>query len=118
MERIDGKKLTASYRVTERQTEQLLEPATCARLAELMRNNVVSVYGVWNFPDLYVCAKSGTAEIGGGVTPHATFAGFIQDPEYPLAFIVVVENAGAGSDVCAGIAGRVLSECVSVLDSE
>ncbi len=116
MEQVDSRKMTSDYHASRSMTEQLLQPQTCERLAEMMRNNVVSVYGAGNFPDLYVCAKSGTAEVGGDLTPHATFAGFVQEEAYPLAFIVVVENAGSGSSVCASIAGAVLRECVSVLD--
>ncbi len=118
MAEVDSRKLTSSYRASTRRTEQLLEPETCERLAEMMRNNVVSVYGAGNFPDLEVCAKSGTAEVGEGLTPHATFAGFVRDDRYPLAFIVVAENAGSGSAVCASIAGTVLKTCVQVLDAE
>lgn len=118
MEKVSSKKLTASYHAVKKMTGQLLEPETCKRLAELMRNNVQTVYGAGNFPDLYVCAKSGTAEVGGDLTPHATFAGFVKDTKYPLAFIVVVENAGSGSSVCASIAGTVLGQCVSVIEEE
>lgn len=118
MERVDAKKLTASYRVSPRRTGRLLDEDTCRTLTEMMRNNVVSVYGTAPFPDLKVCAKSGTAEVGGGLLPHATFAGFIADADYPLAFIVVVENAGSGSEVCDSIAGTVLRRCVEVMDRE
>ena len=68
------------------------------------------------FPDLYVCAKSGTAEVGPDEIPNATFAGFIQSNEYPLAFIVIVENGGSGSAVAAPIAGDVLRACVEAMD--
>ena len=118
MEEVESKKITSSYHASKKTTPQLLEPETCEKLAEMMRNNVVNVYGAGNFPDLYVCAKSGTAEVGGDLTPHATFAGFVQETDYPLAFIVVVENAGSGSAVCASIAGSVLQACVSVMDAE
>lgn len=118
MERVDAKKLTASYHASTRSTGRLLEKETCRVLTGMMRNNVVSAYGTAPFPDLEVCAKSGTAELGGGILPHATFAGFIADEDYPLAFIVVVENAGSGSEVCASIAGTVLHRCVDVLDGE
>lgn len=118
MERVDAKKLTASYHASPRRTGRLLDRETCQALTAMMRNNVVSTYGTAPFPDLPVCAKSGTAEVGGGFLPHATFAGFIADADYPLAFIVVVENAGSGSEVCASIAGTVLQHCVNVLDSE
>ncbi len=116
MERVDSRKLTASYRAGAKRTGRLLSASACDTLAGWMRNNVVETYGAWNFPDLYVCAKSGTAEVGGDL-PHATFAGFIQDPDYPLAFIVVVENAGSGSQVCASIAGAVLQSCIDALNA-
>lgn len=93
-------------------TEQLIDPVVTDTVADMMRNNVVSMYGAWQFPDLYVCAKSGTAEIGPNDTPHATFSGFIRDDKYPLAFIVIVEHGGSGSATCAPIAGQVLQACV------
>jgi len=98
--------------------DRVLEQSACDRLAELMRGNVVNMYGQWQFPDLYVCAKSGTAELGPLETPHATFSGFIRDDNYPLAFIVVVENGGSGSATCAPIAGQVLKACVAALSGE
>ena len=96
----------------------MLDAVTCDAVADMMRNNVISMYGQWQFPDLYVCAKSGTAELGPLETPHATFSGFIRDDNYPLAFIVVVENGGSGSATCAPIAGQVLKACVAALSGE
>ena len=104
-----------SHKASTEMLSRVLEQSTTQKLTEMMRNNVVSVYGTDNFPDLYVCAKSGTAEVGDGETPHATFAGFIQDDQYPLAFIVVVEHGGSGSGVAGPIAGQVLSACVEAL---
>jgi peptidoglycan glycosyltransferase len=74
-------------------------------------------YGAGNFPGLTVCAKSGTSELGGGKTPNAMFSGFVADEEYPLAFIVVVENGGYGSAACVPILSKVLAECRTVLDT-
>ena len=98
--------------------DRVIEQGTADKLTEMMRNNVVSIYGAGYFPDLYVCAKSGTAEVGEGQTPNATFAGFIQSNEYPLAFIVIVENGGSGSAVAGPIAGQVLYACVAAMDEE
>ena len=95
--------------------DKTLDSAACDVLADMMRNNVVNMYGQWQVPDLYVCAKSGTAELGPTETPHATFSGFIRDEQYPLAFIVVVEHGGSGSATCAPIAGQVLKACVEAL---
>lgn len=108
--------LGKGYAAKTQMLDRVLETSACEQLAELMRNNVVAMYGQWQFPDLRVCAKSGTAELGPDDTPHATFAGFIQDDHYPLAFIVIVEHGGSGSATCAPIAGQVLKACVAAMD--
>ena len=82
----------------------------------MMHDNVVNSYGTGLFPDVRVCAKSGTAEIREGAAPNAMFAGFVQDDRYPLAFIVVVEEGGYGSQTAAPIAGQVLSVCIEDLN--
>lgn len=110
--------VTGTYHAKTKTRSVGLSEETCRIVTEYMRNNVVTMYGQWQFPDLYVCAKSGTAEVGPDETPHATFAGFIQDANYPLAFIVVVENGGSGSATCAPIAGQVLRACCEVMDAE
>ena len=69
--------------------------------------------GQAQFGDLAVCAKSGTAEVGGGQEPHAWFAGFIDDPEHPLAFLVLVENGGGGARVAGSIAAQVLAQATA-----
>ena len=106
------------HKASEASLGTVIKEETAIKLTEMMRNNVVSVYGTGGFPDLYVCAKSGTAEVGSGLEPHATFAGFIQSNEYPLAFIVIVENGGSGSGVAGPIAGQVLNACVAAMDEE
>ena len=83
----------------------------------MMRYNVTEMYSAVNLPNVEVCAKSGTAEVGSDANT-ATFAGFINDSSYPLAFIVVVEGGGAGSSTCAPIAAAVLQAAMNVLDSE
>jgi len=42
----------------------------------------------------------------------------VADEEYPLAFIVVVENGGYGSGTCVPILSKVLAACKEVLASE
>lgn len=87
--------------------------STCETLQELMRNNVLETYKQRNFGELNICAKSGTAEVGGGKTPHSWFAGFLDDAQSPLAFIVLVENGGSGSKVAGSIAAKVLLQAVN-----
>ena len=47
---------------------------------------------------------------------NALFAGFVADEEYPLAFIVVVENGGYGSSTCVPILSKVLAACKAEMD--
>lgn len=105
-----------SYRARTKSFKLQISGETANTLADFMQNNVETIYGAGHFPGLTVCAKSGTAEVGEGQTPHATFAGFVRDAEYPLAFVIVVENGGSGSGTCTAIAGNVLSVCVQSMD--
>lgn len=107
-----------TYTAQTAYTEQLINPETAQKLQRMMRNNVENYYGDENFPDLTVCAKSGTAEVGGDKTPNAMFTGFVADEEYPLAFIVVVENGGFGRQTCVPILSEVLAACKAVMDGE
>ena len=95
------------------QTQQLgrvLSRQTCEVLRKMMRNNVENYYGDEYFQGFTVCAKSGTAEVGGDKKPNAMFAGFIDDESCPLAFVVAVEDAGFGREVCIPILSRILVE--------
>ena len=38
------------------------------------------------------------------------------DEDYPLAFVVFVENGGSGSDTCVPILSKVLPACMEALD--
>ena len=107
-----------AYAAETARTEQLMSEETASTLRSYMRNNVQSVYGAGNFPGLTVCAKSGTSQLGGDEVANAMFAGFVADEEYPLAFIVVVENGGSGSSTCVPILSKVLAACKAVLDAE
>ena len=92
---------------------KMLSSDTADQLEEMMHNNVVNNYGEGNYPGLDLGAKSGTAEVGGSAEPNAWFAGFIRNPDYPLAFIVLVENGGSGSKVAGRVANSVLQAIVN-----
>ena len=117
MKKVDGGLMTG-YKAKTKMLDWAAEPAAAERLSEMMHAAVVNRYGAGYFPDLYVCAKSGTAEVAPDATPHATFAGFVKDEDYPLAFIVIIEHGGSGSAACTPIAGQVLQACVDVMKEE
>ena len=105
-----------TYSADTTKGEKLMSADTAKTLQEYMRNNVEAIYGADNFPGLTVCAKSGTAELGGDQKSNAMFSGFVMDEEYPLAFIVAVENGGYGSHVCVPIIAPVLQACKDLMD--
>ena len=107
-----------SYQAQTKETGRIMSEETAKLLQEYMRNNVVNNYGADNFPGLTVCAKTGTGEVDGDKKSNAMFAGFVADEEYPLAFIVAVENGGYGKKVCIPIIQKVLETCKEVLNSQ
>ena len=111
-----GGKTTYTAQVTP--MERIMSEEIAKALTELMRNNVIGHYGDENFGGLSVCAKSGTGEVGGGKKPNAMFTGFVTDEEYPLAFIVCVEEGGYGRTTCIPIIAPVLQQCKAVLDNQ
>lgn len=103
--------IPTSWQRTE-ETDTLVQGGTASQVKEMMKNNVVQTYGTDRFRGLDIGAKSGTAEVGGDKRPNAWFAGFLDDPEHPYAFIVLVENGGGGASVAGEIAATVLQACV------
>ena len=103
-----------TYRSGVETRDRIMTQKTAQKLQTYLRSNVTERYGNGNFPGLSVCAKTGTGEIGDGIKPNAMLAGFVQNEEYPYAFIVFVENAGYGANVCIPIAAKVLDACKSL----
>lgn len=108
-----GDKIT--YTAEKQTGKALFSKETCKILREYMGLNVTEKYGAEHFPGLTVCAKSGTAEVGGGKAPTAMFAGFVSDTQYPLAFVVTVEEGGFGAQTCVPILAKVLEACKTEL---
>ncbi len=94
-------------------TGTLVNPDTAEKMSELLHNNVVMTYGESRFPNMDVCAKSGTGEVGGENAPNAWFTGFLRGEDTPYAFVVLVENGGSGSAVAGSVAAKVLDVIVN-----
>lgn len=102
-----------TYRAASHNTDRILSKNTAQTIREYMRNNVQTKYGVENFPDLVICAKSGTGEVGGDKKPNAMFAGFVAEESCPLAFIVAIEDGGYGTQVCVPVISTILEACAA-----
>ena len=99
---------TVTYSAETKREDPIFSRETAEILREYMGLNVTEKYGAENFAGFTVCAKSGTAEVGGGREPNAMFAGFLTDSGYPLAFVVTVEGGGYGAKTCIPILAQVL----------
>jgi peptidoglycan glycosyltransferase len=106
-----------TYRAHYPDRVRIMSRDTARTLQELMRNNVVIKYGADRFPNMKVCAKSGTAETGSGES-NALFTGFVTDEKYPLAFLVVVEEGGYGSKACIPVISKVLSAYQEIVNGQ
>jgi len=51
-----------------------------------------------------ISAKTGTAQVGGGLNPHGWFAGFAPSEDPKISFVVFLEYGGSGGDLPAQIA--------------
>ncbi len=108
----NGMGLPASLELTHH-TGRLIDSTSAATLAQMMANNVKETYGAGRFPNMDICAKSGTGEVGGGKAPNAWFAGFLRNEDAPYAFIVLVEEGGSGADAAGNVAAKVLDALVN-----
>ncbi len=95
-----------------RHTGRLVKTQTAEVLADMMHYNVVYNYGEDRFPNMDLCAKSGTAETGGSEA-NAWFVGFLRNEDAPLAFVVLIEEGGSGSSNAGTVAARVLNAIVN-----
>ena len=112
----DGVLVTPRLILSDEAPEEirLVNENTARRLKELMGYTArVSYNPAANFPGIsYLCAKTGTAELGDG-SSHAWFTGFLDDSEHPYAFVVVIERGGGGLQTAAPVAYRVLRAAIA-----
>lgn len=106
----------SGYRAKTVKNQRIMSKETAEVLREYMAFNVTDKYGSEHFPGLTVCAKTGTAEVGGEKKPNAVLTGFVSDEKYPLAFIAIVEDGGYGREICIPMMRKVLAACKEVMD--
>ncbi len=93
----------------------MMSKSTADKLYEMMDYTVETNYGKSTFPNVDVCAKTGTAEIGNGRMAHAWITGFTKNEDCPLAFSVIVENGNSGYLVAAPVAAKTLEAAAESL---
>ena len=92
-----------------------ITPETASELKRMMRKTVEDNYGDWNFGNVKMCGKTGTAEVSDTEKPHSWFLGFCEDEKTPFAVVVIVENGGWGSGTALPIASKVINEAIKTV---
>ena len=106
-----------TYAAQTQYTGRVMSAETAQILQQMMRANVENYYGDEHFAGLKVCAKSGTAEVGGEKKPNAMFCGFVEDEEYPIAFVVMIEEGESGRKTCIPVLSQVLAAYKEIADN-
>jgi peptidoglycan glycosyltransferase len=90
--------------VKGRTLQNLMRPETARQVRSMMELVVTKGYGSRAaVPGLTVGGKTGTAQLGEALVPHAWFLGFAQDGERTVVMAILVENGGEGSQAAAPI---------------
>lgn len=91
-------------------TDQIIKADTADKMREFMLNNITehnSHYMSYRF-NVNIGAKTGTIDrTDGGM--NGWFAGFVDEEEYPYAFVVYVEDGGYGKNKAGDIAASVIN---------
>ncbi|KAE8762308.1 peptidoglycan D,D-transpeptidase FtsI family protein [Georgenia thermotolerans] len=115
-----ARELTADLEVVSttkpKELRRPISASTADQLTQMMQEVVRSGTGKHaQIPGVTVAGKTGTAEIGKGVAPHAWFVGFAGEGDKRVAVAVVVENGGhegegaSGGTTAAPIARQVMA---------
>ncbi len=103
---------TPSGSAATRQPEQtrltgLMKPDTARTVRRMMITVITQGSGSKAAVEgLTTGGKTGTAQVGGDLLPHAWFTGFAQDEEQAVVIVVLIENGGEGSQVAAPVFAR------------
>lgn len=95
-----------------------LHPATLAAVRRGLEHVVADPRGTGHrtvyCETIDIAGKTGTAETGGGREDHAWFAGYAPAEAPVVAFAIILEHSGSGSDAAGPIAKRLMQKMQSL----
>jgi peptidoglycan glycosyltransferase len=90
--------------------ENVVSPEIARQVTQIMVTAVEKGTGrAARVPGVEVAGKTGTAQLGPGLSPHAWFTSFAPADDPRIVVTVLVENSGEGSEVAAPIARELLA---------
>lgn len=89
--------------------DRMFSEGSAAAMRTIMLENGAENYGSL-LPGTTVGVKSGTAQIGNAKTENSLLTGFTDDPDFPVAFCIVIENRYSGEVSTSQIASVLLQE--------
>jgi peptidoglycan glycosyltransferase len=106
---------TASFHQPATVLRRVMREQAAAQMNAMMVLSVESAYAQpAQIPGVRVGGKTGTAEVGGGATPHSWFAGYAPAERPGVAVAVILENRGSGTTFATPAGQRVLREALSL----
>lgn len=95
----------------------VMRPTTAAQVRAMMVNNIQSGKPASAaVPGATAGGKTGTAQLGGALQPHAWYVGFADDGQHAVAVAVIIENIGSGSSVAAPVFSRTAAAALQYLN--
>ncbi len=88
--------------------ERMLSETNADKIKDMMRYTMTNHYGDKMFPNMKICAKTGTAEVSEEKPPHGWMVGFSAEKNFPFAFVVIVENSDFGIKSAGPVATNIM----------
>ena len=94
-----------------------MEPATAELVRGMLINNIkAGKPASAAVPGATAGGKTGTAQLGGALAPHAWYIGFADDGQHSVATAVLIETTGSGTSVAAPVFSQIASAALRFLD--
>ena len=80
-----------SKTASSRRSDRLFSDSTAESMKQILLTNGANNYS-YLIPGYNIGVKSGTAQVENGYKENSLLVGFVDDPDFPIAFCVVLEN--------------------------
>lgn len=76
-------------------SDQLFTQTTASAIKQIMLTNGADRY-TYLIPGYKIGVKSGTAQVDEGLKENSLLVGFVEDPSFPIAFCILIEDKNSG----------------------